>query len=88
MRAPEHPALGDLHSGVSCTRMACAHRPARAHPLTATRVSAEPMGVPEGPAGALQVTRMRVAVPDSTICTQIFSRTVRGCYNIPPTGSR
>ena len=62
MLALEHSALGDLHSGVSCMRMAWAHRPARTYPLTATRESVEPMGVAESPAGAQQATRKRVSV--------------------------
>ena len=52
MRAIEHSALGDLHSSVSCMRMAWTHRPARAYPLTATHDSVKPVGAPESPAGS------------------------------------
>ena len=70
MRAIEHSALGDLHSSVSCMRMAWTHRPARAYPLTATHDSVKPVGAPESPAGAQQATRKRVSVPARAICTQ------------------
>ena len=84
MRALEHSALGDLHSGVSCTRMAWAHRPARTYPLTATRESVEPMGVAESPAGAQQATRKRVSVHARAICTQVCAQAGSHCSRMPP----
>ena len=87
MRALEHSALGALHSGVSCMRMAWAHRPARTYPLTATRESVEPMGVAESPAGAQQATRKRVSVPARAICTQACAGAAPQCYGTPPQGT-
>jgi len=87
MRAPEHSALGGLHSGVSPTRMAWAHRPMRTYPLTATRESVEPMGLAESPAGAQQATRKRVSVHARAVCTQVCAQAGPGCSGTPPPSS-